>query len=263
MSVDGNGYVAGVTILCYHDLDASWKSPISVDPDTFARQVAWLASNRRIVPAGEAVRMMDRRGGLPAGIASITFDDGFLSTYEHAMPILARHRLPATVFVVAATLDGPGSVMDWVKDASVPRRALSAAQILELVDAGFEIGSHSNTHRDLTTLQEREVVADLRRSREALEDLIGRPITTFAYPGGRHDERVRRAARTVGFEHSFAMSDSDLPNRPPDAIPRAGIYRGDGIRILGAKTSPWFWRMRNSSLEPVIARLNGWRRRIA
>src|SRR5262249_15900052 len=67
----GDGYVTSVTVLCYHDLDASWDSPISIDPKAFARQIAWLASNRRIVPAGEAVQMMDRRGGLPAGIASI------------------------------------------------------------------------------------------------------------------------------------------------------------------------------------------------
>src|SRR5262245_23474660 len=207
--------------------------------------------------------MMDRRGGLPAGIASITFDDGFVSTHEHAMPILARHKLPATIFVVAGTLAGNGVVMDWVKDAAVPRRALSAGQILELVEAGFEIGSHSDTHRDLSTLHERDMVADLRRSREVLEDLIGRSVTMLAYPGGRHDERVRRAARSVGFEHSFAMSDSDLPNRPPDAIPRVGIYRGDGTGILFAKTSPWLWRMRNRPLEPIIARLAGWRRRLA
>ncbi len=252
-----------MSILCYHDLDASWDSPISVDPKAFAHQIAWLASHRRVVPVGEAVRMMDRTGGLPAGIASITFDDGFVSSYEHAMPILTRHKVPATFFVVAATLAGADTVMDWVKDASVPRRALSAAQILELVDAGFEIGSHSNTHRDLTTLDESEVVADLRRSREALEDLIGRPVTMLAYPGGRHDERVRRAARTVGFEQSFAMADADLPKGLPDAIPRVGVYRRDGTAILVAKTSPWFWRMRNSSLEPIVARLAGWRRRLA
>jgi len=258
-----NGYGTTVTILCYHDLDATWDSPISVDPSTFARQIAWLASKRRIVPVGEAVQMMDRRGGLPAGVASITFDDGFVSTHEQAMPILARHNVHATIFVVAGTLAGADSVMDWVKDASIPRRALSATQILELAEAGFEIGSHSDTHRDLSTLQESEVVADLRRSREVLEDLIGRSVTMLAYPGGRHDERVRRAARTVGFEHSFAMSDPDLPNLPPDAIPRVGIYRGDGTAILFAKTSPWFWRMRDTSLEPVITRLAGWRRRLA
>jgi peptidoglycan/xylan/chitin deacetylase (PgdA/CDA1 family) len=243
-----------VSILCYHDIDASWHSPISVHPDSFARQIAWLASNRRVVSLSEAVRLMEGRVRLPAGVASVTFDDGFASTHEDAMPVLLREGVHASVFVVASTLERANAPMDWVKDAPQPRRALSLAQVLELRDAGFEIGSHSYTHRDLTTLDEREIVSDLRHSREVLEDLIGRPVTMFAYPGGRHDERVRRASATAGFQNSFAMADTDLTAGPPHAIPRVGIYRGDGMVILSIKTSPWFWRMKNGHLQP-IARL--------
>jgi peptidoglycan/xylan/chitin deacetylase (PgdA/CDA1 family) len=250
-----------VSIICYHAVDPTLHSVISVDPESFARQMEWVASHRRVVSLRESVQMMNGRGRLPAGITSITFDDGFASVHEWAMPILLRKELPATIFVVPGTLE-PGADIDWVKDAEAPLRALSAAQILELRDAGFSIGSHSYEHLDLPTLDEGQILADLRRSRERLEDLVERPVELLAYPFGHHDERVRIAAERAGFENSFAMADG-LPVGLPHAIPRVGIYRGQGTRALHAKTSPWFWRIRASPLQPLVKRITGWRRSAA
>jgi peptidoglycan/xylan/chitin deacetylase (PgdA/CDA1 family) len=243
-----------MSILCYHAIDPAWRSPISVDPETFDRQMAWLASHRQVVSLGVATRMMDANGRLPRRIAAVTFDDGFASVHEHAMPALLRRGLEATLFIVAETLDGAGSGMDWIEDPRAPRRSLSLPEVLELRDAGFDIGSHSYSHRDLTTLLDEEIVSDLRRSREVLEDLVEGPVTLLAYPGGRHDVRVRRAAATAGFEYSYAMADTE-PRRLPQAIPRVGMYQGQGTATLSAKTSPWFWRMRGSPLQPLMARL--------
>jgi peptidoglycan/xylan/chitin deacetylase (PgdA/CDA1 family) len=248
-----------VSIVCYHAIDQAWHSPISVDPGTFDRQMAWLASHRRVVSLRAATRMMDAHGRLPRGVAAVTFDDGFASVHEHAMPTLLREGLAATIFLVAETLDGEGAPIDWIKDPKAPRRALSRAKVLELRDSGFAIGSHSYAHHDLTTLLDGEIVSDLRRSREVLEGLIEGPVTLLAYPGGRHDERVRRAAGTAGFENSYAMADTELPALP-HAIPRVGVYRGQGMATLNAKTSPWFWRMRASPVQPLIARLTDLRR---
>jgi peptidoglycan/xylan/chitin deacetylase (PgdA/CDA1 family) len=249
-----------VSIICYHAIDPSWRSPISVEPDSFALQMSWLASHRRVVPLREAVRIMDGRGQLPAGVTSITFDDGFASVHEWAMPILLREGLDATIFVVPGTLERGSAGIDWVKDSPASLRTLTAEQILELRDAGFDIGSHSYAHRDLPTLGEGEIVADLRRSREVLEDLVERPVKQLAYPFGHHDERVRTAAGTAGFETSFAMADSDLPMSFPHAVPRVGLYRGQGTRTLHVKTSRWFWRVKASPLQPLIARIIGLRR---
>jgi peptidoglycan/xylan/chitin deacetylase (PgdA/CDA1 family) len=225
-----------------------------MDPGTFDRQMAWLASHRRVVSLRAATRMMDAHGRLPRGIAAVTFDDGFASVYEHAMPTLLREGLAATIFLVAETLDGEGAPIDWIKDPKAPRRALSRAKVLELRDAGFEIGSHSYAHHDLTTLLDEEIVADLRRSREVLEGLVEGPVTLLAYPGGSNNERVRKAAGIAGFQNSFAMADTERPGLP-HAIPRVGLYRGQGTATLKAKTSPWFWRMRASPVHPLIERL--------
>jgi peptidoglycan/xylan/chitin deacetylase (PgdA/CDA1 family) len=243
-----------VSIVCYHAIDPEWHSPISMDPGAFDHQMAWLASHRRVVSLRVATRMMDARGRLPSGIAAITFDDGFASVHEHAVPTLLREGLEATMFIVANTLDEEGAGLDWLEDPKAPRRAMSSARVLELRDAGFEIGSHSYAHHDLTTLLDEEIVADLRKSREVLEDLVEGPVTLLAYPGGSNDERVRKAAGIAGFQNSYAMADTERPGLP-HAIPRVGLYRGQGTATLKAKTSPWFWRMRASPVHPLIERV--------
>ena len=90
-----------MTILCYHAIDPDWRSPLSVSPEQFEAHCAWLARHRRVVGAAEAAVRVALSGRLPRGRVAITFDDGFRSVHRYAFPILVRHRLPATVFLVA------------------------------------------------------------------------------------------------------------------------------------------------------------------
>jgi peptidoglycan/xylan/chitin deacetylase (PgdA/CDA1 family) len=243
-----------VTVLCYHSVESSWVSPLSVDPPEFDRHCAWLRRHRRTVDLPDALPALTRKGRLPRGTAALTFDDGFAALYEHALPVLREHRLPATVFVVARTLvdDRP---MDWIHpDPAVPQHALSREQILAMREAGVRFGSHSLAHQDLTTLTEDECLRDLRESREILEDLLGEPVRLLAYPYGRHAEHVRRAARLAGYE--FALS---LPERReaagPYTVPRAGIYRGNSTATLRLKASPWYIAWRTGPFYRVLGRL--------
>src|SRR5205807_4952068 len=118
-------------------------------------------------------------------VTALGFDDGFADVYTYALPILRRSRLPATVFIVAQTLTSGGRAVDWVDDPpSWPLETLSREQILEMRAAGISFGSHSFSHRDLTTLTEDECVRDLRTSREVLEAILGEAIRLLAYPRG-------------------------------------------------------------------------------
>jgi peptidoglycan/xylan/chitin deacetylase (PgdA/CDA1 family) len=185
---------------------------------------------------------------------ALTFDDGFAALYEHALPVLQRHRLPATVFVVARTLDDDRPI-DWIDpEPPVPQHALSDEQIREMRDLGVTFGSHSFAHHDLTLLTEDECDRDLRRSREVLEELLREPVRQLAYPYGRHSTHVRRAAERAGFD--FALS---LPERREAAgrfaVPRAGVYRGNGTAALRAKASPRYVAWRTGRFYPFVARL--------
>jgi peptidoglycan/xylan/chitin deacetylase (PgdA/CDA1 family) len=241
-----------VTILCYHAVDPTWRSPLAVRPEEFDAQIGWLASKFDVLPLDQAAARLDRRYRLPKGVAAITFDDGFRSVLDHALPVLRRHGVPATVFVVAETLTPEGRAVDWVDTPPPePLQTLTLDEVRELEDAGVSIGSHSYSHRVLTSLSEAECEADLRRSRELLEDLLGHEVPFLAYPRGFHDDKVRRAAAAAGFRNSFTLPE-DREDVGPQAVPRVGIYPGNGVRSMRLKTDRRYLRFRAGRAYPWI-----------
>jgi peptidoglycan/xylan/chitin deacetylase (PgdA/CDA1 family) len=244
-----------VTILCYHSIDPDWESPLAVTPEAFAEHCAWLARSRRMLDLDTAVVQMDAFGRLPRRTGAVTFDDGLAPVFDLALPVLEKHGIPATVFLVAGTLTETGHPVDWVDDPPAePLRTLTKDQVLEMRAAGVRFGSHSQAHRDLTALGEEECERDLRESRGVLEELLGGPVRHLAYPGGRHDDRVRRAAARAGFTHGFTLPESREPVGPL-AIPRVGVYRGNGLLTLRAKASREYTRLRGGRVLPAVRRL--------
>lgn len=245
-----------MSILCYHAVQPHWTSPLAIEPAAFARQAAWLGRWKHTVALSVAVRRLDRNGQLPRGVVALTFDDGFVSVYDHALPVLLRHRLPATVFLVAETLTPTGRAVDWVDTPPpYPLETLSREQVLEMQDAGVEFASHSYSHHDLTALGHGECVRDLRQSREFLEDLLGRPVPFLAYPRGLNNEGVRRAATQAGYTHSFTLPQSREPFDREQGVPRVGIWPGNGVGALALKTDPAYLTVRTSGLWPAARRL--------
>jgi peptidoglycan/xylan/chitin deacetylase (PgdA/CDA1 family) len=250
-----------MTILCYHAIEQSWESPLAVTPSAFSNHCQWLVRNRTVIDLPHAVENLSSTGRIRPGLAALTFDDGFQSVYERAFPILSRFGVPATVFLVARTLTESPPPIDWVLDPpSGPLRTLSLENIIEMQGAGVSFGSHSYRHQDLTGMTDSECEQDLRTSREILGDLLGRPISFLAYPGGRHDERVRRQAQRAGFTHAFALPETRTP-AGPHAIPRVGMYRGNGTFVLRIKSAAWYLPVRTSALWGALRPGSGGHRR--
>lgn len=238
-----------MTVLCYHSVEPDWESPLAVRPEAFVQQAAWLRRSRQVLPVQDALPRLDARGRLPGGAVALTFDDGFAALHEHVLPVLAREKLPATVFLVAETLTPTGRPVDWVDPpGKTPPTTLTIGQVREMQDAGVDFQSHSWAHHDLTGLSYEECLRDLRESREFLSDLLGRQVTLLAYPRGLHDADVRKAAAAAGYSHAFALPET--AEEPGDyAIPRVGIYRGNGLLSVRVKAARHYLRVRTS--EPV------------
>lgn len=226
-----------MTILCYHAVEPGWRSPLAVTPGEFVKHCEWLTRRKSVVPLHEALDRLGTSGRLPRGMTAVTFDDGFSSLFTHALPVLDRHRVPATVFLVAGTLNGDPKKVDWVD--TPPRHTLSTLtldQVRAMQAAGIRFESHSYAHADLTELSFEACVRDLRRSRELLEDLLGAPVRLLAYPRGRHNSAVRLAARRAGYTHAFTLPErGEVPG--PYAVPRVGVYQGNGVRVLAIKSA--------------------------
>ena len=226
-----------MSILCYHAIEDGWTSPLAVPPEEFEAHCAWLTEHRNVVTLDDAVTALNSEGTLPRGMVALTFDDGFASIYEEALPILLRYGLPATVFVVAQTLSASGQAVDWVDTPPpYPMHTLSPGQLLQLRDAGIAIGSHSWAHRDLRALTPEECVADLLRSRRLLETLLDQPVRYLAYPRGLHNDGVREAAARSGYAFSFALPEG-RESFDSHAVARVGVHPGNGLWTLRVKTS--------------------------
>lgn len=138
-----------------------------------------------------------RRGEtrLPRKPLILTFDDGYRSNAEIAVPIMRKHGFRATIFVVPGRLGGANQ---W--DAEERQEPLlSADEVRALHADGFAFGSHTLTHSRLTAIPPDVALGELRGSREALEQLLGQPVRTICYPWAQHDASVRRLAQEAGY----------------------------------------------------------------
>ena len=244
-----------MSILCYHAVDPTWTSPLAVTPQDFEDHLTWLARTRTVVPLRVAMEHMDARGRLPRGMVALTFDDGFAQLEEHVFPALARHGLPATVFLVAATLSPQGQPVDWVDTPpDWPLETLGVDQVLAAAEQGVDMQSHTWSHPRLTELDEDAVRAEMSRSRELLADLLHRDVDQVAYPRGLHDAQARRAAEAAGYTHAYALPQTH-EEVGPHAVPRVGVWPGNQAMSLRAKTMPEYLALRHSPAFPALRKL--------
>jgi peptidoglycan/xylan/chitin deacetylase (PgdA/CDA1 family) len=110
-------------------------------------------------------------------LISITFDDGWTNQYTDAFPMLQQYGLPATFYIISGELTDQPDYM-------------SKAQVVNLHNAGEEIGSHSVTHPDLTTVSATKLQNEMKNSQTTLQAAIGVPITDFAYPYGAYNSKT-------------------------------------------------------------------------
>ena len=180
-------------ILTYHSLDHS-GSVLSTPPGTFAEQMRVLFELGVPVVGLNELRQAVRGASAAQDLVAVTFDDGFRSVYEHALPVLQRYGFPATVFLVTNYC---GRTNGWpTQPIHVERRALFGwAEVKEMSRAGIGFGSHTRTHPDLTTLAGRQAKEELVASKQTIEDAIGRPVEALAYPYGACDARVKHLAQ--------------------------------------------------------------------
>lgn len=224
-----------VPVLMYHHVEPAPLDPPAVHADSYVTPEALAAhlallARRRFTPLTLAAAARRALAGeaLPARPVVLTFDDGCRCFTEHALPVLARHGVPATLFAVAGELGGTNR---WdARGGERLERLLDAAELRRVAAAGVEIGCHGATHADLALpLPADELEAETAGARALLEAALGQPVETFCYPYGRASAAARRAVRGAGFTAAVAIADHPGATAgDPWTVPRQAVRPGDG-----------------------------------
>jgi peptidoglycan/xylan/chitin deacetylase (PgdA/CDA1 family) len=146
------------------------------------------------------------RGGratLPKRPVLLTFDDGYADLADHALPVVRRLGWGCTVFVASSTVGGRSA---WDEPEAAAHSILSAEEIRSWAARGVEFGAHGATHCDLTRVDAQRLWEEVLGGRDALVELLGGPVTAFAYPYGSHNDEVRELVAS-SFEVAFGIEE--------------------------------------------------------
>ena len=232
-------YGATLPILVYHDIGAPALGTYpeqTVSPAKFEQQVKWLA-RRGYTGIGIRDWLAWREEGkpLPDKPVLFTFDDGYQGVSKYAFPILERYGFKALAFVVTSLI---GMSNAWDEAAGFPSRQLmSADDIRQWARRGFEFGSHSRTHADLTGLGADEMAREVAASRDELGAVIGDAPAAFAYPYGRVNYDVRRCvAKHFAAAVSMARGLNTIAT-DPHMLRRSHVRQRDTLLDLACRAA--------------------------
>jgi peptidoglycan/xylan/chitin deacetylase (PgdA/CDA1 family) len=230
-------------VLCFHKVSQRfcWEGTWTTPGRFFAYVDHLMGQGYRFVGMD---RYLDAAAsdGLRGRELVLTFDDGYRELYDVVLPGLESRGVPFHVFLIS---DYVGRQNDW--DLKLGRRAfhhLDWTEITEMASRGVTFGAHGASHGDLTRMGRPEVSAELERSKEAIEDHLGRPVRTVSYPFGRYNITVKEAARDAGYDAAFSMYPAHRNEHfDPLAIRRNGVYIIDPVAWIETKLKPgpFFW----------------------
>lgn len=181
---------------------------------------------------------------LPKKPVMLTFDDGYEDNYRNLLPLLREFKMKAVGYVLG---DRKHKTNFWDTSKGEPEAALmSSEQIKEMADCGqVEIGAHSLSHRHLTELPIVDMKKEVGESKKNLEELLGRPILSFAYPYGDVNAEVKKAVQEAGYPFGIAVNsgptrfDGDLLE-----IRRVHMFQETSGIDFWKKTSGFYLRYR-------------------
>jgi peptidoglycan/xylan/chitin deacetylase (PgdA/CDA1 family) len=214
----------------YHDIPERYRS-------RFARQCDAMV---RVARPADLASVQQRDGRWKV---AVTFDDGFRSFADVALPELDARRIPSALFVAT----------EWSRHAegqTEPDRwpvPLTPAEVAAL-PASVEIGSHSRNHARLPSLDDASLHDELQMSREDLAGSSGRTIRYHAFPYGEHDQRVDLAARAAGYERCYGIVPTEATDSDGFVVGRVQVEPTDWsveflLKVRGAYRWMSWWIM--------------------
>lgn len=247
----------GARCLAYHSVTSTEErdaAQMTVSAERFSDQMRYLAEHGyRVTDAASAVTALRSGHALDPRTVVITFDDGFRDVASHALPVLEHFGFHATIFLVAAALEGDVAAMRNGYDGPY----LSAAEARDMARSGhIGFGSHGATHQRLRRLDAPTLRDETEGAKARLERTIGTAVELYAYPFGSYDawdRTARDAVEVAGYRGAFTSIVAPL--RPTDDVfllPRARVsWTEDDAGFAALLNGGYDWYARWQRLQTV------------
>ncbi|HKY08102.1 MAG TPA: polysaccharide deacetylase family protein [Candidatus Binatia bacterium] len=217
--VSADGYQL-VPVLCYHNLAPQSKGRMILAAKAFEEQMRYLKNQGyRVINLKEFVEFVSLKRQLPRRSVLLTFDDGYRSFLQYALPVLKELGFTATLFIYTDFVGGGANAFTW-------------ADLKKLQQEGFDVQAHSKSHGDMlrganepAAEYDRRLEAELAQPRALFQKNLGFAPEILAYPYGRQDDAVVRRTRDRGYTAAFTVRRQASPSFvDPYRIHRSQIY---------------------------------------
>jgi peptidoglycan/xylan/chitin deacetylase (PgdA/CDA1 family) len=209
--------VSRIAVLGYHKIGppapGSWETWFSVPEEVFASQLTELRDGGwQPIDSTAFLDGLAHPEALPERAALITFDDGYRSVLEVALPWLERFGHSGVIFVPTDYVGGT-NLFDHDDEPQEP--LCDWDDLRELERRGVAVESHGASHRTFSELTPSERAAELQRSKAALEAGLGQTVQLFAYPYG-DDGGAAAQVREAGYRAAFGYGGGPISMPPED-----------------------------------------------
>jgi peptidoglycan/xylan/chitin deacetylase (PgdA/CDA1 family) len=244
----GRTFLNEIPVLVFHKVDRRFEWGLTrITPERFKNVLEYLKENGyQTLTLSE---IADPSREIHEKSVAVTFDDSYASIFKHAFPLLQKYGFRATVFVITGFA---GQMNEWdVNLGGLKFLHLSWEQIRIMAEAGFEIGSHTVHHADLTRISMENLKREVTESKKHIEDKISRKIRFISFPFGRYNDSVIETCKTAGYEHGcgfWIRKESDWPF----VFERKAYYLFDSEWNLRTKLDHhWGGRFENLKLRVI------------
>ena len=211
-------------ILIYYKVNALPGNTLSTTPQMFSRQLRFLKEHYTVISPEQLISVVDKGGTLPHRSVLLTFDDGYRDVYDNAYPLLKEMGLKAFIFP-ATDYIGTNIPFPHDKRLPMPNPALDWTQLRSMQDV-FTVGSHTQSHRIMTSLPLAVAKKEIFASKALLEDKLGCAVRFFCYPkgaAGQFSQSLEDMVQAAGYIGSFVTLTG--PNSPEHVRSGKWLYR--------------------------------------
>ena len=222
-------------VLVYHKVDDKVEWGLTrVRPNAFRRQIKYLQEHDyKFVTISEL-----KNASQSDKVVAISFDDAYQSAYTHAYPILKEINAPATIYVITDYV-GKDNLWD-LNVGNIIFQHISWEELQELSDNGWEIGSHTLSHRDLRKLEINDLKKEFILSKELLESKLNIVVKSTSFPFGKFGLRELETAKAIGYLNSAVFYPIFKHFKEEDelfVVKRLGVYLWDTKMFFKFKLS--------------------------